>query len=126
MLNPKLHQLLRAHGLDACILALRIGSAKTHVSQILNNVPGRGAHTRRKLARELADVPGALEMLGWDAKGKLLNPPNVLCGTNSHVEQTAPFDAESEGTRNYEATKAELFKGLPNRKELTPCNTAHS
>lgn len=66
MKNPKFHQLIRARGIDVNQLAYFIDSQPTHVSQVLNNVPGRGGHTRRKLFKWL--LPVEITVLGWTAE----------------------------------------------------------
>jgi hypothetical protein len=63
MKNQKFHQLLRQRGLDVNQLAYFIDSLPTHVSQVLNNIPGRGGHTRRKLFKWL--LPEEIATLGW-------------------------------------------------------------
>lgn len=86
-----LHRLLHARGENTTTLAAKICSSRTHVGQVLNNDPGRGGQTRRKLAPLL--TPEELALAGWDQAGNLLS--SVPHGTTSHPEihiQTAPGD----------------------------------
>ena len=63
MKNRAFYRLLHARGLTVTRLAREIQSSRAHVNQVLNNVPGRGGHTRRKL-RPLLSTP-ELVALGW-------------------------------------------------------------
>lgn len=56
---------LRKQGIRS--LAAAIGSNRCHVSQVLNNIPGRGGQTRRKLAKLM--TAEELKLAGWDANG---------------------------------------------------------
>lgn len=49
-------------------LAREAGVGRAHLSQVLHNVPGRGGHTRRKIAPRLTTAERLL--LGWDNTGK--------------------------------------------------------
>ena len=60
---------LRERGVRQEDLAERIGSGRSHVCQVLNNVPGRGGRTRKKLAPLL--TPRELTLLGWAFDGRL-------------------------------------------------------
>ena len=57
-------------------LAENISSSRAHVTQVLNNVPGRGHQTRRKLARlfkaNFTYWRDLLLTLGWDENGNRL------------------------------------------------------
>lgn len=63
MKNQPFHKLIRARGIDVNQLAYFIDCAPTHVSQVLNNIPGRGGHTRRKLFKWL--LPEEIAARGW-------------------------------------------------------------
>jgi len=63
MKNWKLFQSLKNRGLSGTTLAATAGVGRSHLSQVLANVPGRGGHTRRKLFPHL--VPEKVSMLGW-------------------------------------------------------------
>ena len=77
-------------------LALSIGSTRAHVTEVLNNVPGHGGRTRRRLVlvirwnfdhwREM------LSALGWAEDGSLKDEgkaSNVPRGTFQFTESTA-------------------------------------
>ena len=61
-------------------LATEIGSSRSHVTEVLNNQPGHGHQTRRKLVRlfrrNFTYWPDLLLALGWTVEGKI-----VLRGT---------------------------------------------
>lgn len=61
-------------GLDAGNLARRIRSNRAHVTLVLNNTPGRGGHTRKKLAKLLK--PEELQILNW----KVTDTGKVIIG----------------------------------------------
>lgn len=67
MKNALLGHLLAERGWTQARLAAHIGSGRAHVSQVLNNVPGRGHRTRKKLAPLLTQRE--LDLLGWTATG---------------------------------------------------------
>lgn len=81
------------------MLAILAGMSRAHLNQVLNNVPGRGYQTRKRLARlvwsegheragERILTEEMLHELGWDANGKLLAPPARLVRGTFHREQT--------------------------------------
>lgn len=79
------YRAIAARGLDAGALARRIRSNRAHVTLVLNNTPGRGGHTRKKLAKLLK--PEELKILNWKVSdtgkvtiGEVLNTQNV-CNT---------------------------------------------
>ncbi len=70
MKNFKFHQSLRKRCLTASSLARLAGVGRSHLSQVINGKPGRGGHTRRKIARHLTEEE--LGLLGWDAEGRVI------------------------------------------------------
>jgi hypothetical protein len=83
MKNVKFHQLLGAPRFadgtpmwTVGRLAAEIESGRSHVNQVLNNVPGRGYQTRRKLVslfrRNFTYWRDFLITLGWDENGNRL------------------------------------------------------
>lgn len=66
----KFTSLLHERGLTQADLARVAGSHRSHVNQTLNNVPGRGPFTRKKLAPYLTTAERAA--LGWDEHGHLV------------------------------------------------------
>jgi hypothetical protein len=78
MKNYELLRSLHFRGETTTTLAQKIGSCQSHVSQTLANDPGRGARTRRKLARLL--TPEELVMAGWNEDGSMrgtTSPPGA-------------------------------------------------
>ena len=69
MKNAPFYASLHARGLVAADLARAIGSSRAHVCLVLNNTPGRGHYTRRKLAGHLTERERRL--LGWGPSGQL-------------------------------------------------------
>lgn len=62
---------LKGRGLSLAKLAAAIGgTSHAHLSKVCNNLPGRGKWTRRRLAPLL--TPAERALLGWDAKGNLV------------------------------------------------------
>lgn len=103
MKNWRLHQAMKARGMDTKLLAILIDSSRTHVSQVLNNKPGRGGQTRRKLAEHL--TPAELELAGWDRAGNI-----VPRGTLSQAEDLnlpAASAERREGTNSGQLISAE-------------------
>lgn len=86
MKNPKFHQLLRKRGMDVNQLAYFIDSLPTHVSQVLNNIPGRGGHTRRKLFKWL--LPEEIAALGWTEEYKRWLSSRVPMASENAVSST--------------------------------------
>ena len=76
MKNWRLLKSLKLRGESTSGLASKIGSNRCHVSQVLNNIPGRGGKTRRKLAKLL--TAEELALAGWEADGKLQTPSSKL------------------------------------------------
>lgn len=68
--NWRVNKLLRHRGSGIKHLAELIGSSHAHVSQVMNNKPGRGGQTRRKLAALLTDRE--LALVGWGREGRLV------------------------------------------------------
>lgn len=69
MKNAELIRALHARGMSVNKPARAISSGRVHVSQVLNNVEGRGYLTRPKLAKLL--TAQELDMVGWSAYGKI-------------------------------------------------------
>jgi hypothetical protein len=69
MKNARFYALLHGRGLTVAGLAAQIHSSRAHVTEVLNNKPGRGGYTRAKLAPLL--TPAERDTLGWDECGKL-------------------------------------------------------
>jgi len=63
MKNRAFYLSLHARGLRVEDLARRIHSSRSHVNQVLNNVPGRGHYTRNKLKPLL--TAEEIQLLGW-------------------------------------------------------------
>lgn len=63
MHNKNFYRLLHARGITVQFLADVIDSGRAHVTEVLNNVPGHGGKTRRRLFRWL--MPEEIEALGW-------------------------------------------------------------
>lgn len=59
---------LHERGLTVAKLAALIGSGRAHVNQVINNKPGRGHFTRRRLIPHLAAAEKAA--LGWTFHGE--------------------------------------------------------
>ena len=70
MKNRALILSLHRRGETIGTLARKIQSGRPHVTQVLNNTPGRGHHTRKKLAPLLTH--GELQLLGWDPSGRIV------------------------------------------------------
>jgi hypothetical protein len=74
--NPKFNWLLslqkdaRGERMTVAKLAEQIHSSRSHVTMVLGNMPGRGHHTRRKLAPLLNAA--MLQALGWDRIGQMV------------------------------------------------------
>jgi transcriptional regulator with XRE-family HTH domain len=62
-MNWSIHRSLHARGLTQATLAARAGVGRSHLSQVMGNVPGRGGHTRKKLFPHL--TPDEILSLGW-------------------------------------------------------------
>lgn len=75
MKNALVGHLLAERGWTQAKLAAAIGSSRAHVSLVLNNTPGRGYRTRKKLAPLL--TARELDLLGWDAIGQLRGKGHV-------------------------------------------------
>lgn len=78
--------LLSEQGHNQKSLAATLNCGLSHLNQVLNNHPGRGGQTRRKVAKWVAESCGEksaemLKELGWDAAG------NMVPQGTSHVEQ---------------------------------------
>ena len=69
MKNRQLHQSLRLRQQSTTTLAAAIQSCRTQVCQVLNNTPGRGHVTRKKLAPLLTH--SERELAGWNLDGTL-------------------------------------------------------
>ena len=76
----QINRLLRARGVTHEKLARAVASSRAHVCLVLANKPGRGGHTRKKLARLL--TLGELDALGWDTHGNL-DPMACSTGNNA-------------------------------------------
>lgn len=63
-MNPLLKDSFRRRRITQQQLADKIFSSRSHVSQVLNNKPGRGYQTRHKLAHYLTNEE--LQILGWN------------------------------------------------------------
>lgn len=62
-MNWEIHRRLHGRGLTQKKLAALAGTGRAHVSQVLNNKPGRGHLTRRRLFPHL--LPKEVRLLGW-------------------------------------------------------------
>lgn len=116
MKNRALLEGLKKRGLSIRALAKAIGSSRAHVSLVLNNAPGRGGQTRRKLAKLMTEEERGLA--GW-------NLP-VPCGTGSErtkgkimkIDPRTLRLPEPQGYRNI-TQKPELTQPLsPNTTEV--------
>jgi len=76
----KVLSLLHARGVTVEQLAARAGTGRAHATQVMANKPGRGHHTRPRLAPLLTAEERAL--LGWSEDGRL-HP--------SHMERSTPI-----------------------------------
>lgn len=63
MINRTFHRLIRKRGITVQFLADAIDSGRPHVTEVLNNVPGHGGRTRRRLFLWL--LPEEIAALGW-------------------------------------------------------------
>lgn len=81
MKNAKLHYLLEQAGLNTEKLATHplVMSKRTHISQVLNNEPGRGKHTRKRVAAALKKevsnpelLKKIFEQLSWNETGEIV------------------------------------------------------
>lgn len=70
MKNWELHKSLHARGLNQTRLARLAHTGRSHVSEVLNNKPGHGGQTRKKLAQFLTE--SELALLGWDKEGNVV------------------------------------------------------
>lgn len=64
---PKVLALLHDRGETVETLARKARSGRAHVTQVLANKPGRGHHTRRRLAEFL--TAEELALVGWSLAG---------------------------------------------------------
>ncbi len=87
------------------MLAILAGTSRAHLNQVLNNMPGRGHQTRKKLVRlvwteghanagERILTDEMLNELGWDENGKLLH------SVAQPVRGTFPVEQISETSRS--------------------------
>lgn len=93
MKNPRFHSLLRQcwweeERLNVTRLAEGLMTNRAHLSDVLNNKPGRGHQVRKKVVTFLQKhapemAPQILVELGWDSAGKIVPRPTKL-----HVEQS--------------------------------------
>lgn len=74
-----LRGLLRKRGMSITKLAKAIYSERTHVGQVLRGAPGRGGHTRSKLAKLLTKEE--LSVLGWQP-----DVARVACSTGNSAD----------------------------------------
>jgi hypothetical protein len=63
MKNKPFYHLLHARGLDTTMLAFFVGTSRAHLTEVLNNKPGHGGKTRRKLFPFI--LPEEAAALGW-------------------------------------------------------------
>ena len=93
MKNPAFHHLLRqrfdAEGrrMNVKRLAAQIGAGRSHLTQVLRGVPGRGGRTRAKLfraltAEEIAALPAAPISDQKRSTGNNVPIPNLSQTTN--------------------------------------------
>jgi len=67
MKNYEFHKKLRERGMSVTKLARLIGNTgHAHVVQVLNNMPGHGLWTRRRLFAHL--TADEVRLLGWEAE----------------------------------------------------------
>lgn len=80
----RFYWLLQEQELNTTMLAALAETGRAHLNQVLNNKPGRGHTTRRKLAQLTWTFPHPnagtyvlteemLGELGWDRSGKIMN-----------------------------------------------------
>lgn len=69
-IHPLVLQSLHDRRLTVDALALAVQSGRAHVTQVMANKPGRGHHTRRRLAPLLTELE--LYLQGWRADGALV------------------------------------------------------
>jgi hypothetical protein len=87
MTNRKFYRLLHARGLDGTFLAEMVGSNRSHVSEVLNNKPGHGGQTRRKLFLWL--MPDEIEALGWKEQYEAWLREPLRDGADMRPEETS-------------------------------------
>lgn len=63
MKNVKFYQLLHAREMNTTLLAQLAGTSRAHLTEVLNNKPGRGHVTRRKIFPWI--LPEEASALGW-------------------------------------------------------------
>lgn len=63
---------LKHRGLRVKDLAEQARVSRCHLSEVLQNKPGRGGQTRRRVAPLL--LPEELALLGWDENGRMKGP----------------------------------------------------
>lgn len=101
MRNQKFYKLLRERGMTATLLAELSGTGRSHLSEVLNNKPGHGGHTRRKIFPWI--LPAEAEALGW-----LDEYMRWLRGPAKHLQACAAMRSEetSEDTGALARTSA--------------------
>src|SRR5208282_2785329 len=98
MKNWKFHRLLHSRfdektgaRMTTTLLAERAGVGRCHLCQVINNVPGRGGKTRRRLFPHLTYEE--IKALGWEREFELwsMHSPDrtCLCPTRNNVPNEA-------------------------------------
>ncbi|HEX3988176.1 MAG TPA: hypothetical protein VHZ30_02015 [Verrucomicrobiae bacterium] len=86
MKNWNLIRSLHGRGTSVTKLARTLTTSHAHVSQVLNNTPGRGYLTRPKLAKLL--TPPELALVGWNHRGEQINKTVEQSSTGNNETQT--------------------------------------
>ena len=63
MKNKTFYHLLHKRGMDTTRLAELVGTSRPHLTEVLNNKPGHGNTTRRKVFPWI--LPEEADALGW-------------------------------------------------------------
>lgn len=86
MKNWQFYRALKSRGLTAQKLAKQVGCGRSHLSQVLNNKPGRGGQTRRKLRPLL--TPEEIQLLGWPLEQS--STGNIVPDAQTAAQQHRP------------------------------------
>lgn len=92
----RFYRSLHARGLDQTKLAAMAGTGRSHLSEVLNNKPGHGHLTRRRLFPHLK--PAEVELLGW---GKEYRRWRLVELIKKNAANTAPTPAVARSTENF-------------------------
>lgn len=83
MKNHKFYDLLHARKMNTTKLAALIQSGRAHVTDVINNRPGHGYRTRRKLVPHLTDAE--IAALGWDFADERKHKPFTAHGKKAGI-----------------------------------------